>query len=258
MASASSPRFVMGALAALGLLAGCGRTVAEPVTLADLKDRTLKFTLMDVDSLERDSSVGAYRFTVEFSSGSSCARLTEGVTATFNGQPMKLSLGGVPDTGVGGRDVCEAPKATFDFDPEQWNNEPTEDIRVILQDDTHSVLLVLQDAKAKRRFLRSGGSAGTLRLGQTHTYVWLPETDTVQGTVQASLTHLDSGVVASLQVEQEGNAARFFVPEDTVANSKYHLRLSGTAAPQVLTCEGVAGCEGGLVHSEDVEVSIIP
>ncbi|QRK12745.1 hypothetical protein JQX13_23545 [Archangium violaceum] len=256
MASASSPRFVMGALAALGLLAGCGRTVAEPVTLADLKDRTLQFVLTDVDSLERDSSVGAYRFTLKFSEGSSCARLTEGVTASFNGQPMKLSLGGVPDTGAGGRDVCEVPSATFDFDPSQWNDEPTEDIRVILQDDTHSVLLVLQDAKAKRRFLRSGGTAGTLRRGQTHTYVWLPETDTVQeGTVQASLVHEASATVADLDVKQEGNAALLTVPAGTV-EARYVLRLSGTAAPRVLTCEGVAGCAGALFHSEDVEVSV--
>ncbi|MGZ3461110.1 MAG: hypothetical protein ACXU86_21695, partial [Archangium sp.] len=147
MASASSLRFVLGALAALGCLSGCGRTVAEPATLSDLKERTLQFSLTDVDSLERDSADGAYRFTVTFSAGSSCARLADGITASFNGQPMKLEPGGIPDTGVGGREVCEPPRATFDFDPAQWNDEPTEDIRVILQDDTHSVLLVLHDAK---------------------------------------------------------------------------------------------------------------
>lgn len=246
----------MGALAALGLLAGCGRTVAQPVTLADLKGRTLQFTLSDVDSLERDSSVGAYRFTLKFSADI-CARLGDGVTATFNGQPMKLDPGGVPDTGVGGREVCVPPSATFDFDPAQWNNEPTEDIRVILQDDSHSVLLVLQDAKAKRHFLRSGSTSNALRRGQTQTYVWLPETDTLLAPAQATLIHKNSGTTASLSVEQEGNAARFLVPEGTV-EGQYILRLSGTAAARVLTCEGVAGCQGGLYHSEDIEVSVTP
>lgn len=255
MASPSSLRFVMGALAALGLLAGCGRTVAEPVTLSDLRGRSLQFALTDIDSLERDSSVGAYRFTLAYSN-ESCAQLASGVTATLNGQAMKLASGGVPDTGVGGRDVCDPPSATFDFDPAQWAAEPTEDLRVILQDDSHSVLLVLQDAKAKRSFLRtSAGTAGTLRRGQTHTYAWLPETDTLARPVQATLIHKASGAVAALTVEQEGNAAHFLVPAGTV-EGQYILRLSGTAAPQVLSCEGVAGCTGGLFHSEDLEVSI--
>lgn len=257
MVSASSLRFVVGALAVLGLLAGCGRTVAEPVTLADLEDRTLHFALTDVDSLERDSSVGAHRFTLTFSTGAICARLAEGVTATFNGQPMKLEPGGVPDTGVGGREVCEPPRATFDFDPGQWDEEPTEDIRVVLQDDPHSILLVLHDAKAKRRFLRSGGTPGTLRRGQLQTYVWLPETDTVQGTVEASLIPKIGGAAAPLTVQQEGNTARFEVPSGTV-ETQYILRLSGNAPGQVLTCEGVRGCEGGVFHSEDSEVSVIP
>ncbi|HLM48615.1 MAG TPA: hypothetical protein VK458_32425, partial [Myxococcaceae bacterium] len=142
MASLSSLRFVVGALGALGLLAGCGRTVAQPVTLADLKERTLQFALTDVDSVERDATAGSHRLTLLLSAGATCAQLAEGVTATLNGQPMKLERGGVPDTGVGGRDVCEPPRATFDFDPKQWNDEPTEDLRVILQDETHSVLLV--------------------------------------------------------------------------------------------------------------------
>jgi hypothetical protein len=245
----------MGALAALGLLAGCGRTVAEPVTLSDLQGRSLQFALTDIDSLERDSSVGAYRFTLAFSN-ESCAKLASSVTATLNGQPMKLAPGGVPDTGVGGREVCEPPSATFDFDPAQWDAEPTEDLRVILQDDTQSVLLVLQEAKAKRRFLRtSAGTAGTLRRGQTHTYAWLPETDTLAAPVQATLIHKASGAVAALTVQQEGNAAHFLVPAGTV-EGQYILRLSGTASPAVLSCEGVAGCTGALFHSEDLEVSI--
>ncbi|QRN95928.1 hypothetical protein JRI60_43975 [Archangium violaceum] len=257
MPSASSLRCVVGALAALGL-AGCGRTVAESVTLADLKDRTLRFTLTDVDSLERETStVGAHRFTAIFSAGDICARLTGNVTATLNGQPMQLAPGGVPDTGVGGREVCEPPRVTFDFDPGQWNEEPTEDLRVILQDDTHSVVLVLENAKAKRHFLRSGGTAGTLRRGQTHTYVWLPETDTLAAPVQASLFPASGGAEAALEVQQDGNAARFLL-RDTTVEGAYYLRLSGTANAQVLTCEGVAGCQGGLFHSEDFAVSVTP
>ncbi|AKJ00533.1 hypothetical protein ATI61_10461 [Archangium gephyra] len=257
MASASSLRFAVGALAAWGLLAGCGRTVAQPATLVDLKDRTLKFTLTDVDSLERDSTVGAHRFTLVFSEGLSCAQLANGVTATLNGQPMKLEPGGVPDTGVGGREVCESPRATFDFDPERWDSEPTEDLRIILQDDTHSMVLVLRDAKAKRRFLRESGVPGTLRRGQTYAYVWLPETDVLQGPAKASLIHKNSGALGVLDVRQEGNTARFTVPSETV-EGQYLLRLSGTAVAQVLSCEGVAGCEGGLFHSGDVDVTVSP
>jgi hypothetical protein len=257
MASASSLRFVVGALGVLGLLAGCGRTVAQPVTLTDLKDRTLQFTLTDVDSVERDAPSGSHRFTLVFSAGATCARLADGVTATLNGQPMKLEPGGVPDTGVGGRDVCVPPRATFDFDPKQWNDEPTEDLRVILQDDSHSVLLVLKDAKAKRRFFRIGGDPGTLRRGQNHTYVWLPETDTIEGSAEASLLPVGGGAAATLGVTQEGNTSVVAVPSGTVER-KYILRLSGTALGQVLTCEGVAGCQGGLFHSEDTEVVVNP
>ncbi|KFA89563.1 hypothetical protein [Archangium violaceum] len=257
MASASSLRFVVGALAAWGLLAGCGRTVAQPATLVDLKDRTLKFTLTDVDSLERDSTVGAHRFTLVFSEGLTCARLADGVTATLNGQPMKLEPGGVPDTGVGGREVCESPRATFDFDPERWDNEPTEDLRIILQDDTHSMVLVLRDAKAKRRFLRESGSPGTLRRNQAYSYAWLPETDVLQGPTKASLIHKNTGALGVLDVQQEGNTSRFTVPPETV-EGQFILRMSGTAVAQVLTCEGVARCEGGLYHSGDVDVTVSP
>lgn len=257
MASASSLRFVVGALAAWGLLAGCGRTVAQPATLADLENRTLKFTLTDVDSLERDSTVGAHRFTLVFSEDVACARLADGVTATLNGQAMKLEAGGVPDTGVGGREVCEPPRATFDFDPERWDAEPTEDLRVILQDDTHSMVLVLGEAKAKRRFLRESGSPGTLRRGQTYTYVWLPETDVLQGPAKASLIHKNSGALAVLDVQQEGNVSRFTVPAETV-EGEYILRMSSTAVAQVLSCEGVDACEGGLFHSGDVNVTVSP
>jgi hypothetical protein len=39
---------------------------------------------------------------------------------------------------------------------------------------------------------------------------------------------------------------------------QYLLRLSGTATSEVLACEGVAGCEGAVFHSEDLEVSVLP
>jgi hypothetical protein len=257
MASTSSLRFVVGALAVLGL-AGCGRTVAESVTLADLKDRTLQFTLTDVDSPEGGTStVGSHRFTATFSAGDTCARLAGNVTATLNGQPMTLDPGGVPDTDVGGHEECEPPRVTFDFDPGTWNDEPTEDLRVILQDDTHSVLLVLQEAKAKRRFLRTGGTGSTLRRGQTHTYVWIPETDTPVAPVEARLFPARGGAEVPLTVQQDGNTARFLLPGDTV-EGPYLLLLSGTANAQVLTCGGVAGCQGSLFHSEELEVSVAP
>jgi hypothetical protein len=256
MASPSSLRCVVGALAALGLLAGCGRTTAEPVTLAELGERTLQFTLTDVDSLERTSASGSHRFTLTLSAGSTCVRLVEGVTASLNGQLMKLEPGGVPDTGVGGREVCEPPRATFDFDPAQWAAEPTEDLEVLLQDGTHSVRLVLQDAKARRR-LRASGTPGTLRRGQTHTYVWFPETDTLPSPIQASLIPKGGGAEAVLAVQQSGGSAGVVVPSGTV-EGQYLLRLSGTATTEVLACEGVARCEGAVFHSEDVEVSVLP
>jgi hypothetical protein len=252
-----SLRFSLGALAALGLLAGCGRTEAVPAKLADLSDRTLSFTLMDVDSLERSSVSGSHRFTLAFSAGSTCVRLEEGVTATFNGQAMRLEPGGVPDTGVGGREVCEPPRAFFDFDPAKWAAEPTEDIRIVLQDDSHTVRLDVREAKASRRFLREGGASTTLQRGRTHTWFWLPETDTLTAPVAASLFPKDGGAQASLPVVQEGNTARVSVPAGTVEGT-YILRLSGTAAGEVLTCEGVARCEGGLFHSEEAELSVVP
>lgn len=246
----------MGALAALGLLAGCGRTQAEPVTLSGLQDRTLQFTLTDVDSLERTSAAGSHRFTLTFSAGSSCIRLVDGVTASLNGQLMKLEPGGVPDTGVGGREVCELPRATFDFDPTQWAAEPTEDLHITLQDDTHVMRLVLQHGKAKRRLVRTSGSSSTLRRGQTHPYVWQPDTDTLPELVQASLIPLGGGAAATLTVQQSGNAVGLVVPSGTV-EGPYTLRLSGTAQTEVSTCEGVARCEGAVFHSEDVDVSVL-
>jgi hypothetical protein len=257
MAPSPLCRLVVGALASLGLLAGCGRTQAVPVSLVDLKDRTLQFVLTDVDSLERASAVGAYRFRVTFADGSRCIQLSSGVTATLNGRPMKVEPGGVPDTGVGGREVCEPPWAYFDFDPEQWEAEPTEDARIQLQDDTHAVLLIVRDAKAKRRFFREGSTSGSLRRGQTHTYLWVPESDVLSGPAQASLIPKDGSAAATLSVVQEGIRSRFLLPAAT-ETGEYVLRLSASVVGEVLTCEGVAACEGGLFHSQDVEVLVVP
>ncbi len=257
MAPSPFCRLLVGALAAVGLLAGCGRTQAVPVSLVDLKDRTLQFVLTDVDSLERTSAVGAYRFRVTFGDGSRCMQLSSGVTATLNGRPMKVEPGGVPDTGVGGREVCEPPWAYFDFDPEQWEAEPTEDARLQLQDDSHSVLLVVRDAKAKRRFFREGSTSNSLRRGQTHAYLWVPETDVLTGPAQASLLPKDGSAAATLTVQQEGIRSRFLLPATTV-EGQYVLRLSATAVGEVLTCEGVARCEGSLYHSQDFDVTVVP
>jgi len=252
MASSPSLRRLVGVLSALGFLAGCGRTEAVPVTLADLKERTVQFTLEDVDALEGSSSPSAHRFTVSFSGDETdCARLAEGVTATFNGQEMVLESGG------GGSAACEPPRAIFDFNPSEWQTEPTEDARVILQDASHTVLLIVREAKTKRGFLPLGGEPTTLRMGETHAYVWVPETDTLEAPAQALLLPKDGGASISFTVEQEGPTARFLLPTET-GEGPYVLRLSATARGEVLTCEGVAGCEGSLFHSEEFEVSVTP
>jgi len=254
MLSVRLPRRVPGVLAALGLLSGCGSSVAEPVTLAGLSGRTLQFALTDVDSLERPSSPGAHRVTVLFSPGEGCVRLTDGVTATLDGEPMTLVSGGI--SGSGGRETCESPRATFDFDPAQWGGETPRDVRITLRDDTHTLEVVLAGAQAKRRLVRGGGASGTtLRRGQVQTYDWQPASDTVVDALKVSLTPRSGGLTTSLPVEQDGNSGRFLIP-DASTEGLYLLRLDGTATVRVLACEGVAGCEGGVVHSEEVEVTV--
>lgn len=246
-------------LAALGLLAGCGeRLVAEPVPLSGLAGRTLQYTLTDVDSLEeRESTAGAYRLTLQFvGEGGPCVRLEGDVTATLDGEPMKLERGGVPDTGAGGREVCERPRATYDFDPEQWDKAPAADLGIVLQDGTHTVRLVLGQARAKRRFVREDGTSGTLRRGQSYAYGWRPPTD-APPSVQVRLIHVGTGISSPLTVAQEGHTSRLYLPADT-REGAYLLRMNGTTPGRVLTCEGVAGCEGFLLHSEDREVSVVP
>jgi hypothetical protein len=160
------------------------------------------------------------------------------------------------EPGGGGSAECEPPRATFDFNPAQWQAEPTEDARLILQDGSHTVLLILREAKAKRSFL-SLGEPTRLRRGETHAYVWVPETDTLEAAARATLLPKDGGEPVSLTVEQEGPTARVLLPSET-GEGTYVLWLSATARGEVLTCEGVAGCEGSLFHSEELEVSVTP
>lgn len=244
-------------LAAFGLLAGCGaRTEAEPVSLAALSSRTLTYALVDTDTLETEQPVaGAHRFTVAFSLPDvGCTKLADGVSATFNGQPMKLEPGGVPDTS-GGRDACEPARAYIDFDPVVWDKEPTEDARVLLQDGTTTLTLVLHGAKAKRHFSFQGsGSQTTLRRGQTYTYLWLPEEET-PGPVTVTLQRVDGSAPATLAITQEVGRTSFRLPDATPL-ADHVLRMSASTPAEVLTCEGVASCEGALFHSEEFAVTV--
>lgn len=251
-----SPSRVLKSLAALGLLVGCGaRTEAQPVTLAALANRTLGYALVDADTVEVQGQAGSHRLTVVFSlPESGCTRLADGATATFNGQPMKLEPGGVPETN-NGRDACEPTRAYFDFDPEGWAQEPTEDARVFLQDGTHSMTLVLRAAKAKRRFLYQGaGNGETLRRGQTYTYLWVPDED-APGPASATLIREGGSAPATLAVTQDARRVSFRLAE-TVPVATHLLRLSASAPGDVLTCEGVAKCEGALFHSEEFVVTV--
>ncbi|XXF79139.1 hypothetical protein P2318_05140 [Myxococcaceae bacterium GXIMD 01537] len=247
---------VLASLAAAGLFAGCGaRTESEPVTLAALAGRTLTYALVDSDTVDRQDAAGAHRFTVHFAlPEEGCTQLAAGATATFNGQPMKLEPGGVTDTG-GGRDACEPTRAFIDFDPVAWEKEPKEDARVLLEDGSHTITLVLRGAKTKRRFVFQGtGDTTKLRRGQTYAYVWAPDEE-LPGPVTATLLREEGSAPATLALEQEAGRVSFRVPDATpIAN--HLLRLSGSTPGSVLTCEGVARCEGGLFHAEEFEVSV--
>jgi hypothetical protein len=242
------------ALAALGLLAGCGAPESAPVTLAELASRTLTYALVDADTVERQDAPGAHRFTVTFGlPESGCTRLGGDVRATFNGQPMELEPGGWPDSG--GRASCEPTRAFFDFDPAVWDKEPAEDARVVLQDGGHTVTLLLRGAKAKRRFAFQGsGSPDTLRRGQTYTYLWRPEGET-PGPVTAVLHRVGGSAPATLALTQEAGRVSFHLAETTPA-ADHVLRLSASLPGEVLTCEGVAACEGALFHSQEFAVTI--
>ncbi|MDY7226924.1 hypothetical protein [Hyalangium rubrum] len=249
----------LSSLALLGLLAGCGgRTETRPVSLEELADRTLTFTLVDLDQLETPDAAGSHRFTLTLSQPEEgCTQLEAGVTATFNGQLMELEPGGI--VGTGGREVCEETRAWLDFNPEAWDAEPVEDARVFLQgeDGARVVTLILQGAKAKRHFVYEGVGAGTtLRQGQRYTYRWQPAEES-PGPVTASLLREEGRAPAFLQVEQDGSAVSFTLPEATPA-AIHLLTLSANLEATVLDCEGVAACVGGIRHASDFEVTVAP
>ncbi|WP_224364773.1 GPI anchored serine-threonine rich family protein [Hyalangium versicolor] len=251
-------RRLLPSLAALGLLAGCGRTETRPVSLADLSDRALTYTLVDIDSLVTPDAAGSHRFTLKLAQASDgCTQLVEGVTATFNGQPMELEPGGISESG--GREVCEETRAWFDFDPEAWDAEPIEDARIFLQsqDGTSALSLIVSGAKTKRHITFQGaGSGATLRQGQTYTYRWEP-VDETPGPVTVTLLREDGRAPATLETAQEGGNITFMLPQATPV-AKHLLTLSGSLVGQVLQCEGVASCEGGIFHSTDFEISVAP
>jgi hypothetical protein len=247
-------------LALLGLLAGCGgRTETQPVSLADLASRPLTFALVDVDALEQPDAAGLHRFTLTIAQPEEgCTKLVDGTTASFNGQPMVLEPGGFPDNGSG-RDGCEAIRAQLDFDPEAWDAEPQEDARIFLQDEegAQGVSLVIEGAKTKRRFAYQGvGTGTTLRRGQTYSYRWQPE-DEVPGPVTVTLLREGGRAPATLQTTQEGGLVTFTLPEATPA-AVHLLTLSAYLPGEVLTCEGVASCEGSILHTSDFEVTVPP
>jgi hypothetical protein len=254
-----SPLFVVPSLAVLGLLVGCGgRTETRPVTLDDLSTRTLTYALVDVDSVETPDAAGSHRFTIKLSlAEDGCTQLVDGVTATFNGQPMKLEPGGFPDTG--GRDACEETRAWIDFDPEVWDAEPIEDARVFLQapDGDRAISLIVQGAKTKRHFAFQGAGTGTtLRQGQTYTYRWEPVEET-PGPITATLLREGGRAPATLQTTQDGGSVSFTLPEATPA-ANHLLTLSASLPGEVLECEGVASCEGTIVHSSDFAIAVAP
>ncbi|MFP2908725.1 hypothetical protein ACLESD_27485 [Pyxidicoccus sp. 3LFB2] len=249
-------RGAIGALVGLGLLAGCGGSDdSETVDLAGLSDRTLTWALSDVDIFEGVEPSGSHRFSLTFSlaGGGRCTRLGEGATATLNGVPMRLEPGGI--NGTAGRDVCEATRAFLDFDPNVWAQQPREDLRVVLQDGSGTVSLILQGGKTKRRFAFEGaGAADRLTRGQAYSFRWQPG-DEVPGPISVTLLREGGLATATVPSTQQEGLVTFSVPTNTpVAN--HLLTLSGTARGTVLECTGVAACEGSVVHSEERLITI--
>lgn len=246
----------VGALVAAGLLAGCGDDLeSETVTLAALADRTLTWSISDVDVFEGVEPPGAHRVSLDFSlaGGERCTRLGEGATATFNGQPMTLESGG--PNGTAGRDVCEPTRAFLDVDPNVWAQQPVEDARFVVQDGSGTVSLVLQRAKAKRRFAFEGaGAADRLTRGQTYSYRWQPGGE-LPSALSVTLLREGGSATATVPSTQDAGLVTFTIPATTpVAN--HLLTLSGRASAVVLECTGVAACNGGLFHSEERLVTV--
>ncbi|WP_141588197.1 hypothetical protein [Myxococcus sp. AB056] len=250
-------RIPTGAFVAVGLLSGCGSSLtSEVVDLAGLSDRTLTLSQSDVDIFEGVDEPGSHRATVTFSPAADvdrCTELREGVTATFNGQPMALERGGVD--GTAGRDVCVPTRAYYDFDPNVWVRQPMEDARIVLQDGTHTITLVMKNGKAKRLFSFQGpGAEDRLTRGQEYSFRWLPEGE-VPSRAAATLLREGGSATATIPTEQEEAVLRFtLLPTTPVA--AHLLTLSATVPGEVLECTGVATCEATVFHSEERVVNV--
>ncbi|AFE03829.1 putative lipoprotein [Corallococcus coralloides DSM 2259] len=245
---------VLGALVAL---TGCGGGETKVMSLAELSDRSLTFALADVDDAETPDAQGAHRVTVSYSvADGPCSRFADDVTATLNGQPMTLVPGGASD--VGGRsEACENSRVYFNFDPAAWGREPVEDIVVQLQDATSTVRLVVQNAKAKRKFTFQGeGTPDKLRVGQSYDFLWEPSTE-VPGPVEALLLREGGRAPGELPVTQDGNKVTVSIPAAT-PQANHTLTLGADLTGAVTECTGVASCTGAIFHSQDFVLSVVP
>ncbi|MCY1036322.1 hypothetical protein OV207_33105 [Corallococcus sp. BB11-1] len=246
----------LGALVSLSLV-GCSGGETKVMSLAELSGRTLTYALTDVDDEETPDAQGAHRFTVSYSVvDGPCSRFADDVTATLNGQPMTLVPGGASD--VGGRaDACENSRAYFNYDPGAWSREPVGDITVQLQDATQTVRLVLQGAKAKRRFAFQGeGTPDKLRVGQTYTFLWEPASE-VPGPVSVVLMREGGRAPGTLTATQEGGKVGITIPT-TTPQANHLLSLEASLAGIVRECSGVASCDGTIFHSEDFVIAVVP
>ncbi|WP_426748012.1 hypothetical protein VZQ01_13440 [Myxococcus faecalis] len=255
MHSSSRFRGVSGVLAALGLLvAGCGSSLKEQdVDLAGLSGRTLLYTHADVDLFEGEQAAGSHRVTVTFSQagGDVCTRLNDGVAATFNGEPMQVERGGVD--GTAGRDVCLPTRAFLDFNPESWGALPPTDARVVFQDGSGTITLVMKEAQTRRYFEGPFGTSRLLR-GQSYSYQWMPSSESLES---AGATFLAEGgsVPANLTTTRDGGRVSFTIPPNMGA-STYLFTLKGQVRGEVLECSGVVNCSGTYFHSEEHVVSV--
>jgi len=248
----------LGLPALLSLLACGSPTQPEPLPLSALASRSVSFVLNDTDVLGDVPLPGGHRLTlvVEDLPDGACTRLQEGITATLDGEPMRLAPGGVEDTP--GRTQCLQPTAVYDFDPAAWAAAPVEDLELLLQQEGAApVRLRILGGKAKRRFgVEAPTPAGTLRAGETRLYRYEPASD-AGGSASATLHQPGSSVGGELTtvLEPDGRV-RVQVPA-TVPAGNQELHLTRTAPAQLLACEGVAACEGTLFHTEAVPVDIV-
>ncbi|QSQ10909.1 hypothetical protein [Myxococcus landrumensis] len=247
---------VPGVLVSVGLLSGCGDSLTtEHVDLAGLSDRTLTYSLADVDLFEVPQAPGSHRVTVTFSqaNGERCTRLNDGATATFNGQPMKLEQGGVD--GTAGRDLCMPTRAIFDYNPDEWAKLPPADARIVIQDASHSVLLTAKNGQAKREFTFDGTAPLERMLrGQTYAFRWTPAGEKLAA-AGASLLPEGGVVTAQMSVTKAENRISFTVPAQ-LGPATHLLTLKGEVDAELTECVGVAGCRGSYFHSQEQVVAV--